>query len=142
MRRKATARLKTAARLDAMCEAIGIGPKKRKQPERALQSRVTHFLAVALPNDALCLAIPGGDREATRTPGYIAGSPDLLIVYGGRAFWIELKAGKAGRVSPAQAEMHQALIQCGCHVALCRSLDDVADAMIAWSVPLRARVGA
>ncbi len=61
---------------------------------------------------------------------------------GGRAFFIELKAGKAGRVSQAQADCHQALLACGCLVAICRSLADVAQACEAWSISLRAGLSA
>lgn len=119
-----------------------LAPKRRKpvQRERAFQMAVARFLALALPDHALAFAIPGGDRHQTRTPGYVPGTPDLMIVYRGNAFFIELKAGKAGRVSLAQGSCHQALVECGAKVAICRSLDDIADACMAWSIPLRARI--
>ena len=111
---------------------------RRRQPERALQSHVAWFLAIALPADAICLASAGGDRQRTQSPGYIAGTPDLAILHRGRAFFIELKAGKASRVAKAQAKCHLALLACGCPVAICRSLADVAEACETWSIPLRA----
>ncbi len=111
---------------------------RRRQPERALQSHVAWFLAIALPADAICLASAGGDRQRTQSPGYIAGTPDLAILHRGRAFFVELKAGKASRVAKAQAKCHLALLACGCPVAICRSLADVAEACETWSIPLRA----
>lgn len=127
-----------------MADARDFRIKRRKpvQRERSLQHQVIGFLNHALPPHAMAMALPGGDRSATRTPGYVAGTPDLMILHQGGVFFVELKAGKAGRVSPAQAACHQALVDCSCPVAICRTLQDVADACMAWAIPLRGRLAA
>lgn len=116
--------------------------RKPVQRERSLQQQVVNFLNHALPPHSMVLAIPGGDRQATRTPGYVAGTPDLMILHLGDVFFVELKAGRAGRVSPAQATCHQAMAGCGCPVTICRTLQDVADACMDWAIPLRGRLAA
>ena len=68
--------------------------------------------------------------------GYSAGTPDILVIDGGRAVWLELKAPK-GRVSDAQRACHEALHLAGAIVHVVRSLDE-AIAALRWScVPLR-----
>jgi len=112
---------------------------KPVQRERAFQGRVSCFLALALPRDAIHFAIPGGDRERTVAPGYIAGTPDMQIVWNGRAHFLELKA-EGGRLSPAQVGLHAELLRCGAKVAVIRCFEDVEAACRSWGIPLKARV--
>ena len=70
--------------------------------------------------------------------GVKAGVPDILVVHGGFAFFIELKADK-GRVSVAQEIVRDALGMAGAKWCCCRSIDDVAFILNQWNVPLRAR---
>jgi hypothetical protein len=58
--------------------------------------------------------------------GVRAGVPDMFLAAPGNGYhglFIELKAGKSGRVSPAQEEMQKILSAHGYAVAVCRSLD-------------------
>lgn len=117
-----------------------------KRPEQALQQAVARFLDAALPPHVFWTAIPAGGGGRLRGAilkgmGYKAGTPDLLIVHQGRAFWIELKAD-GGRLSPAQKEVGEDLIIAGCRYAVCRSLDDVTVTLSEWNVPTRAKVAA
>ena len=52
------------------------------------------------------------------------GFPDILIIWKGRAIFIELKT-KKGRVSDAQKACHAQLILAGGLVTVCRSLKEV-----------------
>lgn len=110
---------------------------KRAQPERALQRAVCDYLKLALPAEAFFSAIPGGDRQMTLTPGYVAGLPDLMIVWDGYPLFIELKAPK-GRVSEAQSDVHEALLRAGADVEVCRSVADVERTLRLLPIPLRA----
>jgi VRR-NUC domain-containing protein len=118
----------------------------RAAPEQILQRQVFEFLTVALSPPAWFTSIPAGGGGRVRgailkATGYKPGSPDILIVYNGRAYFLELKAPKTGRVSPAQWETHHLLTAAGCPVATCRSLDEVM-ALFGpkgpwWPIPVR-----
>ena len=110
---------------------------KRQQPERALQKAVTDYLKLALPPEAFFSAIPGGDRQMTLTPGYVAGLPDILVIFCGDPLFIELKSEK-GRVSETQKDVHEALWRSGARVETCRSLQGVEAALRFRGIPLRA----
>ena len=64
-----------------------------------------------------------------------AGAPDLLMLWRGRVCGVELK-GPGGTVSEVQQQMHRKLHACGVPVAVCRSLEEVADALREWGVSL------
>ena len=115
---------------------------KRAQPERQLQAAVAEYLKYALPADAWFTSIPGGEGRATRTPGYVPGAPDMLIVHRGHALFIELKSPK-GAIPASQALCHMRLIDAGCgRVCVARSLNDVVAFLGPRGVPLRAKVAA
>lgn len=117
-------------------------------PEQKFHFAVADFLNAVLPRNAWWSSIGhGGFALDARTgarmkrAGVKAGVPDILIVYDGRAHFLELKAGK-GRPSPAQVAVFEALAAAGCVThGIARSLDDVAYALHVWGVPLRAAVG-
>lgn len=117
---------------------------KRNHPETHLQANVTFFLRLALPKDAWFTSIPGGNRGVTTTPGYTPGTPDMLILRGenGQVFpyWIELKAQR-GVLSNAQRVVQGVLLDLGCCVATCKSVEQVERALLGWGFTLRATVG-
>lgn len=117
----------------------------RSQPEQKLQRQVAEYLSWALVPPAWFTSIPaggGGEMRGRilRGTGYRAGTPDLLIVYDGRAYFLELKSAK-GVLSEIQRETHAVLKRAGCCVAVCRSLDDVralfGPAGPWWPIPIR-----
>ena len=122
-------------------------PAARRHDEDDLQRDVCRFLDVALPTGATYFAVPNGGkrhvREAARMKGLglRPGVPDLLVIHDGRALFVELKT-KRGVMSAAQKAMQQMLAYCGCTVMLCRTVDDVEQALRNASVPLRATVSA
>ena len=94
--------------------------------ERALQKAACELLTVALrPYGGFVTAIPGGDRQQTRAPGYVSGVPDLLCIVRGQAILIELKSPK-GTVKPHQRAVHADLERAGAVVHVARSIDDIA----------------
>ena len=115
-----------------------------KHPEQQLHFAVADYLNVALPTDAWWTTIPAGGGGKVRgailkAMGYRAGTPDILIVYRGKAFWLELKA-PGGRISPAQNEAMNRLMYCGCAaVYVCFTLEHVEKALRAFRIPLSAR---
>lgn len=113
---------------------------KRKQPERQFQTAQVEFLTRALPPDAWFGAIPGGDGKVTLTPGYVAGTPDMLIIWNERAYLIENKA-KRGVVQDNQVACGMALTIAGARVGIARSIEQTETLLRKWGIPLRASTG-
>jgi len=119
--------------------------KATKRPEQVLQRSVGQFLDLALPSNAIWLHYPSGgfrrpvEAKIFRALGVRAGVPDLLVVYEGGAYGIELKASGRG-LTPVQRAMHARLEACGVPCAVAQTVDEVA-AFLAPHIPLRARLG-
>lgn len=115
----------------------------RQTSEQDLHRTVADFLNVALPADVWWTTIPAGGGGKIRGAilkgmGYRAGTPDILVISGGIARFIELKTTQ-GRVSEAQARCHAEIMKAGSAVAVCRSLDDVTRTLLGWGIEIRAR---
>ena len=103
--------------------------ERRKRPETALRTAVLAYLSEALPQTAFFCAFPGKTgglfhglkmRELGVRPGF----PNLLVLYSGRAFCIELKSN-ALVLEPAQRDCYAALQDARVPVVVARSLGDV-----------------
>lgn len=121
-------------------------PQRRREEEQ-LGVAVARFLRAALPPDADFTHIPLGGLRTKKAgaklaaQGANAGYPDYLIVYGGRALFIEIKA-PTGTLSPVQRQKINKLHFCGADVAVCRSVPEVEHALLEAGVRLRARIAA
>lgn len=102
---------------------------KVAESEHALQVECVRWFRYTYPNEII-MAIPnGGYRTRTtaammKAEGQLAGVPDLFIAaprgtYAG--LWVEMKNGKAGRLSDSQKSMHERLQDKGYKVEVCRS---------------------
>ena len=97
----------------------------KEEREHPFQSRAVQYLRAALaPIHGWAGAIPGGDRRATRTPGYIRGTPDILCVARGIPALVELKSVK-GVVSAEQQGVQAQLRRAGALVHVARSMEDL-----------------
>jgi hypothetical protein len=105
---------------------------KAANTEHDLQVACLRWLQFAHPM-VLCYAIPNGGyrtittARAMRAEGQKAGMPDLHIPiarHGYNSLYIEVKNGKAGRLSEHQKEMHERLRDYGNKVVVCKTLDD------------------
>jgi hypothetical protein len=118
---------------------------KRRHDHDDLQRDICQFLDLALPPDATYFHVPNGGlrskREAARLKGIgvVAGVPDICIIYRGRSFFLELKAGR-DVMSRAQKDVANKLNYCGANVMLVRSLAECEAALREACVPLRATV--
>lgn len=104
--------------------------------EAALQRTLAEYLHWALEPPAWFTAIPGGDRGRTTTYGYRKGCPDLLIVSGGRCWFLELKSPK-GVLSSSQKALHAMFAATGIPVAVVRSLTETRTQLALWGIPTR-----
>ena len=105
---------------------------KAAPTEHALQVQCLRWLRLSYP-DVLCYAIPNG-AYTTKTSarklvaeGVCHGIPDMHIpIPNGNysSLYIEMKNGKAGRLSEHQKEMIQRLQAYGNKVVVCRTFDE------------------
>lgn len=114
---------------------------KRGNPEAQLHKAAADYLDRILPPKSWWTTIPAGGGGRIRGAilkrlGYAAGTPDLLICYAGKAFFIELKA-KKGKLSAEQVGQHEALNEASVPVEICRSITDIGCALSRWQIPTR-----
>ena len=64
---------------------------------------------------------------------------DMLVLYQGRAFWIELKS-RDGTLSDPQRSMAATLLLSGCRIGVARDEGEVLALLDAWQIPRKRRV--
>lgn len=118
----------------------------RDPTEDEIQKAAAEYLELALPPPLRFMHIPnGGSRhpaEAAKLKGMGVqeGAADLLILGWPRSFiWIELKS-RNGRLRTAQAEWRDWCRAIGAPWFLCRSVEDVADALESLQIRLIGRL--
>jgi len=129
-------------------------------PEDSLHESVARALDILLLPPAQYTTIPAGGYGLTPAAaarlcrlGLKTGWPDLIIVYAGRIFGIELKAAggelshtvmrrtkRGKRIVIGQQQRHIWLREAGMQIAVCRTLDMVIAQLRAWEIPLRGAV--
>lgn len=118
-----------------------------KRPEQALHKTVARYLDLFLPKTATWFhPANGGYRRKVEAAilkgmGVRAGIPDIVIVWEGRAYFIELKAG-TGKLTDHQVNMMRLLTDAGAGWRCCTSLNDVMETLKGWGFPLKARMAA
>jgi hypothetical protein len=107
----------------------------RRQPEQELHFAVMDFLKLCLLPPAFPFHIPNGGLRLRSEAGKLkrmgvqAGMPDIAVVYPfGQILFIELKAPK-GILSDAQKAVHATIDATGAEIYVCKSLDDVQQAL-------------
>jgi len=115
------------------------------RPEQELQIATTEYLVSALPKDCFFTFINNGmgrskaEGGIAKAMGLRAGTPDYLFVYRGRAYFIEMKAGK-NTETDNQILCHADLAEAGAPVATCWSIKAVEMTLRSWGIPLHAHV--
>ncbi len=116
------------------------------KPEEALHRAVADYLNIALPANSAWTTMPAGGGGRVRgarlkAMGYCKGWPDIEIVWGGFAHFIELKV--PGKYPGAdQKKCHANLRIAGAVVAVCRRIEEVEGTLRGWGIPLRGTTGA
>src|SRR5271170_38000 len=120
------------------------------EDEDHLHYAVAKLLSLAIAKPGICsldgvlwMSLEGRAKRSiyegarNKRRGCVSGVPDILIVWMGRCYWIELKRAKGGRVSDAQIETHSQLNSAGSSVAVCRSLGEIQAILQLWKIPHR-----
>jgi hypothetical protein len=113
---------------------------RRKREEDQIQRSILAYLAQVLPQPYLCFHIPNGGYRAPAEArilkglGVVAGVPDFcLLMPGGRAFFIEVKA-EAGALEDSQEAITTLFIRMAQPYCVARSIDDVRKALTHWKI--------
>lgn len=118
----------TAARRVTAPRARGGAPAAT---EEAVHRQIAALLTWAASPGVVWWHTPNGEARSKAGAGRLkamgtrAGMPDLMLLRGGLLYALEIKAA-AGRVSPAQAEVHRALADAGAEVWVAFGYDDAA----------------
>jgi hypothetical protein len=115
-------------------------PRRREQPERAIQVALVEHLAWRTPPGTWWTHFPAGGRRS-RVAGAILkgmgakpGVPDILLLSQGRLFGLELKAGTKGRLSDTQVETHAAMRNAGAVIGTAGTIDEALDLLAEWGL--------
>jgi hypothetical protein len=73
------------------------------------------------------------EAKVFKSIGVIGGVPDLLIIHCGRMYGLELKT-QGGRVTPAQAQTHEAIRRAGAIVAVAHNIDEALARLTEWAL--------
>lgn len=95
------------------------------QPEARLQRAIQKALKEAYGSDLFIFKVHGG-------PLMMAGLPDLIGCYKGRAFGLEVKTPTGGDPSIVQAHVHDRMRRAGARVGVPRSVDDAIALIERW----------
>lgn len=112
---------------------------RRRQPEAQIQEAVIKHLAQFGVKGHVAFHCPNGGwrnvREASRLKrmGVLPGIPDLMIVYKGDVFGLELKA-PGGRATEAQLETIARLEAAGAYCCVAEGFDASIGALSAWGL--------
>jgi hypothetical protein len=115
---------------------------RRKQNEASLQRAVLEHLAWRGVPGLFAFHCPnGGYRTAIeaaifKSLGLIPGVPDLLLVYDGRLYALELKT-KHGRLTQTQIETHERMRRAGAIVATAQGIAEALAHLERWQLMRR-----
>jgi hypothetical protein len=114
-----------------------------KIAEADLHRTVAGFLDAALLPPAIWTTFPAGWGKLTKATsgrlkgaGLKAGMPDILVFYRARTLGIELKT-EQGTLSKEQEEMFPLLNKAGVVIEVCRSVEEVLEALTGNNIPIR-----
>ena len=110
-------------------------PRRRKRPEDALQHAVLEHLRLRAPRTAYWFHVARSPIEAgiLKGLGVRAGVPDLIIIYDGKTYGLELKAD-GNRPTKLQIEAQDAMRAAGAEVAVAVGLDAAIQQLEQWQL--------
>ena len=114
--------------------------KKREHPEDDLHIAVAQEARLHLRHGVFWFHVPNQRKAAVqyhvklKQMGVKAGTPDLVFVFGGKSYFIELKAPKGGKTSDDQRDRHSEITRAGSPVAICKSVPEVLACWRKWGL--------
>ena len=112
---------------------------RRNQPEAAIQRSVIQHLTWRARPGVFAFHVPiGGWRSRVegailKAIGTVAGVPDIICIFQGRVYALELKAGR-GRLTDVQRLVHERLREAGADVAVAHGIDQALAQLEIWNL--------
>jgi hypothetical protein len=112
---------------------------RRRRPEQQIQRAVVdHLRWRGVPGVFAFHPANGGWRSAVEAAifkgiGVVAGIPDIIIIFGGRCYALELKA-EGGRATLKQLEVIAAMEAAGAYCCIAEGLDRALACLETWGI--------
>jgi hypothetical protein len=107
------------------------------RPEQQIQRAVIQHLAWRARPGAFAFHVPNGgwrspiEAKILKAIGTVAGIPDIICIFEGRAYTLELKS-EGGRVTDVQRVVHDRLREAGANVAVAHGIDAAIAQLVEW----------
>jgi hypothetical protein len=122
--------------------------RRRVRLEDKVQRDALSYLYTVVVPKPFVFAIPNAARRYKKNgqlgragnavPGLRRGMPDLAMLYRERIYFLEAKADRPNaRLSDAQREVIEELLERGFHVCAFKSIDDIRAALVRWGIQTR-----
>jgi hypothetical protein len=118
---------------------MGPAVTRRRQPEAADQRAVIQHLAWRARPGVFAFHVPNGgwrsrvEGAILKAIGTVAGVPDIICIFQGRVYALELKAGR-GRLTDVQRVVHDRLREAGANVAVAHGIDQALAQLERWQL--------
>ena len=112
---------------------------RRNQPEATLQRSVIQHLTWRARPGVFAFHVPNGgwrsrvESAILKAIGTVAGVPDIICIFQGRVYALELKAGR-GRLTDVQRLVHERLRKAGADVAVAHGIDQALTQLEVWNL--------
>ena len=112
---------------------------RHQQPEQVLQRAVVEHLCWRARPGVFAFHVPNGgwrsrvEGAILKAIGTVAGVPDILCIFQGRVYALELKAGR-GRLTDVQRVVHERLREAGANVAVAHGIDQALTQLTEWKL--------
>jgi hypothetical protein len=127
------------ARRLAQAQPFGERRRRRRRPEQDLQRAVLEHLELcAVPNCYWFHVGNGGWRspveaKVLKSLGVRPGVPDLILIYGGKTFGLELKT-EIGKLTSVQRTAHVLMRAAGAEVEVAYGIDEALELLRRWQI--------
>jgi len=109
------------------------------RPEQQYQRAVIQHIAWRARPGVFAFHVPNGgwrsrvEAAILKEIGTVAGVPDLICIFEGQCYALELKAGR-GRLTDVQRVVHERLREAGAHVAVAHGIDEALAWLEVWNL--------
>jgi hypothetical protein len=110
-----------------------------RRPEQQIQRAVIEHLAWRARPGVFAFHVPNGgwrsrvEGAILKAIGTVAGIPDILCIFEGRCYALELKS-EGGRVTDVQRVVHERLRAAGAVVAVAHGIDEALRILEGWNL--------